>query len=448
MDALRFVGFALIAIMVVIGLDYYQQDKKHDGRLSFTGYMGTVSERFDQVKAERHAEDVESERQERWRAGAKPYFPAAPEGWTRRAIVDGDFTIEARKGQKQAEASEAARPLAIQVAVQDATVRAKKLDRRSWVYEKDDQTIWLHVTLADAANTNTLAGNIAQSIAAMDSSGKDYEAFGVIGGVAYFKAMQSSYYDVSERARGDWAMIKPAQAETGQTVSFETYSGTLGFGQEIRVLVLSDAPDGEVHAFLQKLDYDGLNALLSQPVPVAGNDTTVDAALQEELAAQMAELRSEFVKLRAELAQMRIQNLDGLSLIANTMAARYGLPNDALDLTANKIATPTDLINVGYRKGLSDLFEAQVKEASADAKPNGSGFLAGVMAKFKGAEPSASKPDTGGLMGSFKSFFQKTDTASAAPVGSEKREVRVHKGGLIKACAQFGSGKRCSVDGN
>lgn len=446
MDALRFIGFALIAVMVVIGLDYYQQDKKHDGTLSVSGYLDTVNKRFDLYQAEQVAEEAEEDRQKRWRAGGKPYLPDAGQGWTRRAIVDGDYTLDARTGPKQAQASDAARPLAIQVAEQEATIRAKKLDRKSWVYENGDHTIWVHVSLVQPANTRTLAGNIAQSIAAMDFSGSDRTPLGVIGGVAFFRISQTGFYDVSAKTRTDWAMIKPAVAETTEQVSFSTYRGTLGFGQEIRLLIRSDAPHDAVYSFLRDIDYDGLNALLQTPVPTVGNTRTVEAGSEDALAVQMADLRTEFEQLQGELAQMRIQNLDGLSLVANTMATRYGLPNDALDLTANKIATPTDLIDFGYRKGLSELMKPDVQKAEAD---EGGGFLSGVMARFKGGDAETSEEASPGLLSSFGSFFQKTDTALVDDPKPSQPDVRVNKGGkgAVSECSTKGGFKRCSFSG-
>ncbi|MCL6286133.1 hypothetical protein M3P21_21740 [Ruegeria sp. 2012CJ41-6] len=440
MSAKALAGFIVVGVIAVAGVDYHTQSKKADSALSVQQYADTFQERFLSARVERKLAQAERAREKRWKAGAKPYLPASSAEWVRRAIAERDFTVDARTGPEQAKLSEAARPLAIKAAVQEATVQAKKLDRNSWVYEKDGHTIWLHASLSKGANTNTLAGNLAQSIAAMDFGGKDPVPLGVIGGVAYFQAVQEEYYDVPKVARSNWALIKPAPAETDVQVSFDTYTGKIGIGEEIRLLVRSDAPRDEVRIFLGQVDYDGLNALLSRPVPMVGNATQVEPANEIRLAEQMAGLRSEFVKLRGELAQMRIDNLDGLALAANTLAGQYGLPNDRFDLTANRIATPNDLIQFGYREGLSDLMGPKTEKASAD-----DGDLFGrLFAKLKSNASTKAQPEQGsdGFIGGSKPLSGHTESAEAPT-------VRVNKGGAGagSGCSTKGAFKRCSLSG-
>ena len=443
MDVLRFMGFAVIAILVLFGVDYYQQNKKHDGTLAVDEYIATVGERLNLYKTEQVAEEAERDRKKRWRDGGKPYLPDSSEEWVRRAISDHDFTVDARLGEDQAKASDAARPLAIEVAVQEAETRARKLDRIGWVYEKKGgHAIWVQISAVQRANTNTLAGNLAQTIASINFSDTDYVPLGVIGGAAYFQAIQKEFYDVSKTARKDWAMIKKQVAETGVTVSFNTFVATIGFGEEFRLLVRSDAPVNEVYDFLGQLDYDGLNALLSLPVPGVGNDTQIDKATEAELAVEMANLRTEFVKLRGELSSMRIQNLDSLSLVANTLAGQYGLPNDAFDLTANNISSPYDLMQVGYRKGLVDLMATDTQPAAAERK----GFFGTLLANAKGDGPQAQdteQGESGSLLGSLTSIFKTSGDSQ-----DQAAAVTVRKGGGSPACSLIGSSKRCSVGSN
>ncbi len=447
MDFLRFLGFAIVALAVVVGLDYYQQDKKHEETLTLEGYFDTVASRFNLYQEERLAEEVEQDRQKRWRQGAKPYLPPSSEEWVRRAITDHDYTVDARLGAEQAKASAAARPLAIEVAVQEAKVRADKLDRIGWLYENGEKTIWLQARLVSSPNQNTIVGNIEASLAGMNFKGTDYAALGVIGGVAYFEEVAGDFYDVSKGTRTNWALMKKKIAETGKQVSFKTYVGTLGLGQEIRLKVMSDAPRDEVYAFLQQVDYDGLNALLSLPVPGVSNDRVIDKAVEPELAVDMAKLRTEFVKLRGELAQMRINNLDNLSLVANTLAGSYGLPGDTFDLTANKISSPQELMQLGYRKGLNDLMYDQPDLASTNQEQ---GMFGRLFAKVTGgsaeqADPTQQPVPTqassgGGLLSGLTSIFNGSGSRS------QSAEVKVRKGSLdTKSCSMWGANKRCAV---
>ncbi len=441
MGALRFIGFLLIAALVVAGLDYYQQDKKHEGTLSFGAYVETINQRFNLYQAELAAEDVERERKKLWRGGAKPYLPATGKVWVRRAIVDADYTRDAREGVLQDNISEAARPLAKKVAVQKVQQLAAKLDRTSWVYENGEHTIWLQARLREDARSNTLAGNIAQTVEGLSVNPSDYAPFGVIGGVAYFQFVQNKYSGITVNDRSFWSMITAGITDLGTDPGFDIYKATIGLGQEIRLQVYSDAPSTELRAFLAQLDYDGLNALLSSPVPGVGNDVLSDPDGEGELAAQMAALRGEFVKLRSELARLRLDNIDGLSLVANTLAAQYGLPADTFDLTANRIKSPDDLVQVGYRKGLSDLLEGETQKAETDT----GGVFGRLFASFQGEPASAEtepKSAKGGFLSGLLSAFGKSGS-------NEGTVVRVNKGGSGSSgdCLTKGAFKRCTLGG-
>jgi len=438
MDALRFLGFALVVVLALVGLDYYQQDRKHEGTLSATGYLDTFNQRFALYHEELDAEQAERERKKLWRAGGKPYMPDTGNGWVRRSLADSDFARDAREGPGVNTVSEAARPLARNVAVQEATALVSRLDRTSWVYEKGDYTLWLQVSFRADARSNTLSGNIARSVASLGLNSGDYAPFGVIGGVAYFQFKNNRYSVITVDDRAFWAIVTATVSDYETEPGFDIYKGTLGLGEEIRMQLYSDAPAEEVHAFLSQLDYDNMNALLSKPIPGVGNGATVKPEGEAELAADMAALRSEFVKLRGELARLRLDNINGLALVASSLAGQYGLPEDTFDLTANNIKSADDLVQVGYRTGLADLFEGQIQKADA----GGDGFLGGIFASFKGDGASKSGPEgSGGFFGGLKSLFQRSESAEApAP-------VRVNKGGagVVSKCATKDAFKTCTL---
>ncbi len=441
MGALRFIGFLLIAVLVVAGLDYYQQDKKTEGRLSFNGYVETINQRFNLYQAELAAEEVERERQKRWQEGPKPHLPASGEGWVRRAIVDVDYTRDAREGVLQDNISEAARPLAKKLAVQEVEQLAAKLDRTSAVYENGVHTIWLQMRFRRNARSNTLAGNISMSLEGLGTGARDYTPFGIIGGVAYFQFVQNRHSVITVDDRSFWSMVTAGITDLEAEPGFEIYKATIGLGEEIRLQIYSNAPAPKLRGFLEQLDYDDLNALLSKPVPSVGNGMKSDPDREGELAAEMAALRKEFVKLRSELARLRLENIDELSLMANTLAAQYGLPNDAFDLTANKIDSSEDLVQVGYRKGLADILDGEVQKADADS----GGVFGKLFAKFGGdsaPEEAAPKSEGGGFLAGLMSAFGKS--------GSDKETVvRVNKGGSGSSgdCLTKGAFKHCSLGG-
>ncbi len=437
MGVVRIIGFALVVVLVLTGLDYYQQDKKSTGTLSASGYVDTIKERLALYDEQLDAEQLERERQQRWRAGSEPYAPKTGEDWVRRAIVDRDYTRDAREGVLQDGISEAARPLAKQVAVQKVQVLAEKLDRTSWVYENGTHTIWLQVSLKENARSNTLTGNVVRSVDTLGQSGADFAPFAIVGGVAYFQFKQNKYSVITVNDRSFWSMVTAGITDLEAPVEFDIYKGTLGLGQEVRMQLYSDAPPHEVRKFLAKLDYDGMNTLLRKPVPGVSNDRTTNPETEVELAIEMAGLRGEFMKLRAELARLRLDNINGLSLVANTLASQYGLPSDTFDLTANKIESADELIQVGYRTGLNILLEGEVQKAEAE-----SGNMFGrLFASFKGNdEQKEASNKGGGFMDGLKSMFQKSETAQAP-------EVRVNKGGagLVSKCATKDAYKTCTL---
>lgn len=447
MDALRLIGFALIVGLVVAGLDYYQQDKKHEGTLSANGYVETLKTRFALYHEELDAEAAERDRQKRWRAGGKPYMPVPDSELSRRAIMDSDFTLDAREGGGLKSVSEAARPLASKVAVQKAEIQAKKLDKAGWVYEKAGHTYWIEIKLRQEASADSLAGNIARSIDSMDFGASNYAPFGVIGGVAYFQFVEAEYSPIHLDVRKVWSMITAKVTDLTQPVGFQIYTGTLGLGEEIRVEMYTDAPEQDVRIFLSQLDYDGMNALLSRPVPGVGNEAVTDPDGGIERALQMAEVRAEFTRLRSEIAQLRIENINGLALLANTMAAQHGLPSDAFDLTANNIQSPDDLIQIGYRKGLAGL---EIENADADG--SGGSVFGRLFGKLTGGseEKEVEPKSSSGLFGGLKSFFKGSETADASGKRvNEASEIRVNKGGAGSSgkCAFKDARKTCSLSG-
>ncbi len=441
MGALRFIGFLLVAAVVIAGLDYYQQDKKTDSRLSFNGYVDTINDRFNLYQAELAAEEVAQARQKRWKEGPKPHLPASGETWVRRAIVDADYARDAREGVLQDGISEAAQPLAKKLAVQEAQQLAIKLDRTSAVYEDGKHTVWLQMRFRQNAKSNTLVGNISMTMEGLGTGTRDYTPFGLIGGVAYFQFARNKYSPITVDDRSFWSMVTAGITDLKEEPSFDIYKATIGLGEEIRLQLYSDAPASKLRGFLEQLDYDQLNSLLSMPVPGVGNGANSDPEREGELAAEMAGLRKEFVKLRRELAQLRLENMDELSLMANTLAGQYGLPNDAFDLTANRIDSSEDLVQVGYRKGLADILEGEIQKAESD----GGGVLGRLFAKIGGdSEPEGEVPQ--GVGGGFLSGLMSVFSGSG---GDTETVVRVNKGGSgsISECQSKGAFKRCTLGG-
>ena len=151
MDALRFIGFVLIVVLAVGGLDYYQQDKKSEGTLGVNGYVENIKGRFALYEQERDAEQAESERQKLWKAGAKPYLPEPPSGWTRHELTDtGTQAVSIVLATFQpapliSSISDPAELAKLSRSGKEGMIR--KLNETGTVYTKDQETIWFDISL-------------------------------------------------------------------------------------------------------------------------------------------------------------------------------------------------------------------------------------------------------------------------------------------------------------
>ncbi|TMV09979.1 hypothetical protein FGK63_02595 [Ruegeria sediminis] len=439
MGILRGLGFLVICALVFLGLDYYQQDRKSEDRLSLRGYADAIADRFDLYQAGKAAEQAERDRQKRWRAGGKAYLPEPADAWARRSVLDGDIAASVAEDTGSGLAPGA---LVTKMAEQNAAIQAEKLDKRGWVYERDGKTAWLEIDLVSGSNANSLAGAVEQTIAALDFGDIEEIPLGVIGGVAFVERL---HFDTPKAHRQEWALVTSTPAQKGE-VGFHTYSGIIGFDEEVRITLRTDAEQADVRDLLARLDYDTLNGLLRIPVPTVGNGVAVQPEQEQDLAARMNKLHAEFIRLRAEVAQTRLNNIDGASLIANTFAQSRGLPEGIFDLTGGRVETMEDMIQTGYRQALSDMMDADMRKTESGIGNLLGGFFAKSDATPADSSAAAAGAGAAGLFGTVKSFFSNSDKVAGA---GKQDAIRVNKGISAdgKGCSVQGILKRCATGG-
>ncbi|MEO1138994.1 MAG: hypothetical protein AAFW87_06020 [Pseudomonadota bacterium] len=325
------VGFVVAAATVAASVDYYDQSTKAGfsfGQMPVAEYAASITHRFSAAKDEKLAENAERERKSRWRAGGVSYLPEAPEGWTRRTLVDGD-TSAIMPYTPASEDDSVGGALLESMEAREAVKENKKRAKRSWIYERGTETIFIEVMTKEAANSNSLVGLVASTIQGMNFADTDYNAgYAVIGGVPF---------------------IENFDHDRKRKHHFRVLSGKLGFGHEVHLRVHANASTDSTRDILAAIDYDGLNALLPIPLATVGNDVTLPETMDEkEVAVALSELRTEFLSLRAQEAQFRMSNIDASSMVLNTYAQAYGNSDGMFDLTGGEVVDMTMVIDLGY----------------------------------------------------------------------------------------------------
>ncbi|WP_143534546.1 hypothetical protein [Roseovarius albus] len=340
-------GFAVVAGIVVAGVDYHQQSQTAGlalGELSPGAYIATYQQRFNGAQEEKRLKAEQEERKARWLAGGRPFLPEAPEGWTRSALSEGDNSaVLPRKDQSKSD--KASGSMFAKMEARKEADRIKDLDNRSWVYKRGNEAVYIEVRTRQESNGNSLTGLIADTINGM-SAGNSLVGYAVVGGVGFTEQV-------------NW--------EGEREHHYRVLEGIIGFGQEVELRVHANASRITTREILEAIDYDGLNSMLGYPVKTVGNDVTLPEGTSEtELAESMASLRGEFLNLKAQEAQYRMANIDGGALIVNTYLQGYTGMDGAIDLTGGQKVSMKTLINFGYRKGLYALMEGRSPQEASD----------------------------------------------------------------------------------
>lgn len=414
MGALRFIGFLLIAAIVIAGLDYYQQDKKHDDTLSFAGYIETINDRFGLYKAEQVAKQAERERKKSWDAGTKSFLPSPPEGWSRYDLIDADSKpIQAVLSGY--EISPMISSISGQAELQRLTNEGReglirKLAESGYVYEKDGEIVWFDITLKPKKARNTLVGLALGRQADFMNAMQFSNGYAVIDGVAFAEVTEGLSGDVQE---SDIRKIK----------------GRIGFDEEVVLRLHTNASDATIRQFLNSVDLAGLNALLEFPSVATGQGIYVPLEEQPEMAGKMLNLYGKMVAMQDKVTQQKLENMDIGAVMLNTLTATDFNAEGLADITGGKVFENQDNLQMAYGKALELILHSDQRQADASPTDTGGGFINGLLQKIPG-------------FGAFGGGA----VATAANAG--RSDVRVRKGNEGSSCAMSGSSKRCTFGKN
>jgi hypothetical protein len=426
MDSLRIFGFVMIIVLVIIGLDYYQQDKKHEGTLSANGYVDSIKHRFAQQQVERDAKAAERERKKLWKAGAKPHLPAAASGWTRYELTDADSKAVATAVSNYGLAplissiSSTSELMALSSSGKDGILR--KLSKTGAVYAQGDEIAWFDISLKPESPRNTLAGialSRQQNFMAQAATKKGYA---VIDGVAFIEITQD--------------LTSPTEP-----LSYRKITGRIGIDEEVVIRLHTNASDSSIQELLGAVDYAALNALLTFPSPVVGQGYTVPLAGQPEVAEKMDRLYSEMILVQEKTSDEKLKNLDVTALVVNSMTAS-GLNSEGLmDITGGEVFENQDVLQIGYGRAQQLLLDSDTRQAALASEAETDTASVNVV----------EEQDAQGFFGRLKEKLPAFDSSepqeATAKPAKPSQPVRVHKGGLGSGCAKVGSIKRCSVTG-
>lgn len=259
-----FIGFAAVATVGLVTMDYYQKSAKAGvgfGELGVTAYVGSFAEQYADFQAAKTRDKQLEALAKTQKLGARPYLPQDPDGWQRRAYYDGnnskiepearEVSAEEKELIAEVQASSSAKLLGLQVAT--AANRFDHRERNGWVYERYGATIYIGAVFKQPAATKGVSGRAMAFAMNALSSQSHHEGFAIIQGVPFTRVLKQSYGEDSD-------------------LPYDTFKAFIGLGQEVQITVVANADEEEVRDLLEQIDFAGMNALLANPWPEIGNN--------------------------------------------------------------------------------------------------------------------------------------------------------------------------------
>ncbi|WP_324754631.1 hypothetical protein [Roseovarius sp. Pro17] len=328
------IGFGAVALTALGAIDYANQASaagESPGRFSAGAYFSTFGARVDGVREARADAAANKERDLHRRAGARAYLPDAPEGWIRRAWLEGDNSAILMPEEDDMRAD--AQDLLKNLAAKSARAAEERRESETWVYQQAERVIAVRAEYKPRKEGRSLTGAVADTLNA--SGFFNTQGWAVIGGVAYGQTPPSLQDSQT-----------PLISQAG--TPFRAFEAPLGFHDAVQLSVLTNADDDELRAVLAAIDYDGLNALLAYPLPYVGA-TAPDVPLeaQPRIAEIMLEMHSDLLSRRSAEAQAWMERAtspeNAMEMILNELAHGWGADGIVqLDMDDPPAPTPSN----------------------------------------------------------------------------------------------------------
>src|SRR6056297_2407772 len=244
------IGFVCVAALAAAGVDYFDQSRKAGmavGQMGLMSYVDTIPQRFSAAKQEKRQAEAERERKAAWALGGVQFLPEAPEGWSRRALLEGDDSAIMPPESGSGAEDGVGQSLLEQMEAREKVKKTKKRAERSFVYERGTETVFVEVETRARPDSNSLVGLVGATLDGQDFGAfEDILGYDTIGGVAYTETL------------GD---------DGAREYHYRVIEGTIGFGHELGLTVHANASRASTNEILAAIDYDGLNRLLPVPMP-------------------------------------------------------------------------------------------------------------------------------------------------------------------------------------
>lgn len=297
-------GFAIIVSAAIGGVDYSMQSKQTDQSLGLSGYIDTVTGRFDKANEARALKS-------RQKAEVKIHLPQAPEGWTRSDWDETDttrlepLTADLSGFQKRGLMAVELAPMMGGMVATEVQLGNKMRRTTIWVYERGDESIALRVIYTKTGAADRFPGLDAKIAKANDEGIKTANPYALVQGVKFGE-------------------VQLDRKLTGP-VSYRAFAASMG--SNVTIGVRAHASDETILQMMDAIDYDGLNGMLDVPIANVGKD-----ALQ--------------VKPELLIAPV-VQSIDDQSALTETAAK---ITEAAAPVEQVVEVDPVDNIIVGFKK--------------------------------------------------------------------------------------------------
>ena len=250
--------FAVIAVLAVGGVDYFNQAKKAGpdiGAYSFGAYTDSIKSRIADMRS---ARDAARDKAERQAALAKLHLPQAPEGWERREWTPELSDTFSDGTENDLEAT-------VTTALDDnAAMRALNGVMNSKVRKAAKDEVWEYVgpygTIRLSAEYTPHSGRLLSEKILMDPRGSGVVnrhgvpvKLGVIRGVTFYFKKRDLY---------DSAGTYPGSAPIYLIAPM---------GQDVKLTAYAETDPQMLMHLLERIDYDALNAMMDTPAQDVGS---------------------------------------------------------------------------------------------------------------------------------------------------------------------------------
>lgn len=232
------IGFACAAATFAVGADYVVQAKANGyapGAYAFSDYVGEYNARLGETVSAFKTARRQSE-------AAHVHLPEAPEGWVRQEWEDP---------HADSDEALAGLPLITQMALKDELKKAAQVALfDTWDYVRGDEMIRLSARYIgnDSPERGIVSLGHLVSESYYGEAGPRYQPYAVVQGVPYF-------------------VVTGPEKQGGAQLALEAF-----LGDDIILGVAANAEPATVRAFLERIDYDGLNLMLDEPLAGVGSN--------------------------------------------------------------------------------------------------------------------------------------------------------------------------------